>query len=73
MVGHNFTGHVWKSSKSYTEMCTKAIWERNTELGGLLEFGMATNMVVCIATFSKRQSKLITYEKVRQGDEGSES
>ncbi|XP_057306130.1 uncharacterized protein LOC130644510 [Hydractinia symbiolongicarpus] len=63
MVGGDFNGHVGKSSEGYRGVHVGyGFGSRNKEGERLLEFGMATDMVVCNTSFSKRQSRLITYE-----------
>ena len=63
IVGGNFNGHVGKSSEGYEGVHDGfGFGSRNKEGERLLEFGTATDMVVCNTLFRKRLSRLITYE-----------
>ena len=63
IVGSDFNGHVRKSSEGYVGVHVGfGFGSRNKEGERLLEFGRATDMVVCNTLFRKRLSRLITYE-----------
>ena len=63
IVGGDFNGHVGKSSEGYEGVHSGfGFGSRNKEGERLLEFGTATDMVVCNTLCRKRVNRLITYQ-----------